>query len=222
MNENNEYRHSRGVLRGTSMSETTERLPLSEVLRLLASDPERERVSIGDLLHALGDRALGALMFIFAVPNVLPTPPGTSSVIGAPLVFLAAQLALGRDPWLPGFISNRSMSCYDFRALVRRIAPWLIRAEKYLRPRAQGLAAPPMEYVIGFVCFVLAVILVLPIPLGNIPPALAISLMALGVVERDGWWVVAGFAVTVVALAIVSGVLFAMFKTAVFFGQHVF
>lgn len=204
------------------MSETTERLPLSEVLRLLAGDTDRARVSVGDLLHALGDRALGALMFIFALPNVLPTPPGTSSVLGAPLVFLTAQLALGREPWLPAFIRDRSMSCHDFRALVCRVAPWLVRAERYLRPRARVLAVPPMEYVVGLICFILAVILTLPIPLGNIPPALAICLMSLGVVERDGWWVAAGFVVTAIALAIVSGVLFAMFKTAVFFGQHVF
>ena len=204
------------------MNDTTERLPLSDVLRVLANDPGRERISIGDLLEALGDRALGALMFVFAVPNVLPTPPGTSSVLGAPLVFLAAQLALGREPWLPAFISNRSMSCYVLRALVRRIAPWLMRAENILRPRARALAAPPMEYVVGFVCFILAVILVLPIPFGNIPPALAISLMSLGVLERDGWWVAAGFVATVVSVIIVSGVVFAMLKTAQFLGHQIF
>jgi len=204
------------------MSKRTERLPLSDVLRVLANDTSRERISIRDLIDALGDRALAALMFVFALPNVIPTPPGTSSVLGAPLIFLTAQLALGRQPWLPDFICKRSISFYDFRTLVRRIAPWLARAEKLLRPRATGLTAPPMEYVVGLVCFMLSILLALPIPLGNIPPALAICFMALGILEQDGWWIVAGLLTTVIAIAIVSGVLFAMFGAVVFVGHRIF
>ena len=204
------------------MSENGARLPLSGVLRILANDASRERISIRDLVEALGDRALAALMFVFALPNVIPTPPGTSSVLGAPLIFLTAQLALGRSPWLPDFICDRSISFHDFRALVRRIAPWLERAERLLRPRAIRLATPPMEYVVGLICFVLSVILALPIPFGNIPPALAICLMALGILEQDGWWIVAGLITAAIGVAIVSGVLFAMFETALFVGNHVF
>lgn len=68
---------------------------LSVILLKLSTDLLRERISVGDLLRAMGDRAIGALMFIFAFPNVLPTPPGTSTILGAPLIFLAAQLMLG-------------------------------------------------------------------------------------------------------------------------------
>ncbi|MDR3221077.1 MAG: exopolysaccharide biosynthesis protein [Candidatus Accumulibacter sp.] len=197
-------------------------LPLSDILRLLADDASRERIFIRDLVDTLGDRALAALMFIFALPNVFPTPPGTSAVLGAPLVFLTAQLALGRKLWLPDFVRNRSLSFHDFQILVRRIAPWLARAESLLRPRASCLADPPMEYVIGLICFILSVILALPIPLGNIVPALAICLMALGILEDDGWWIVAGFLAAVIAVAIVSGVFFAMFETTLFLKQWLF
>ncbi|MDZ4160677.1 MAG: exopolysaccharide biosynthesis protein, partial [Burkholderiales bacterium] len=51
-------------------------LPLSVVLFRLAHDTTRNRITIGDLLEALGDRAIGALMFFFAAPNILPVPPG--------------------------------------------------------------------------------------------------------------------------------------------------
>jgi len=115
------------------------------MLHVLAQDESRERIAVGDLLAALGDRALAALLFVFAVPNVLPVPPGTSAVLGAPLVFLAAQLAFGRRPWLPAVIARRTMTRADFAALVRRIGPWLARAERLLRPRWERLALPPME-----------------------------------------------------------------------------
>jgi hypothetical protein len=190
---------------------------LSSILWELSQDAQRERIAISDLLLALGDRATGALMFIFAFPNVLPTPPGTSSILGAPLIFLAAQLMLGRAPWLPAFVANRSMARSNFSSLVKRIVPWLQRAESLLRPRLASLALPPMEHFVGFLSLLLAVLLVLPIPLGNVLPALAISLLALGVLERDGVWVLAGIAVAVAAGSVVYGVLFAMVKAGLYF-----
>jgi hypothetical protein len=189
---------------------------LSAVLDTLARESGRDRISVGELLSALGDRALGALLFIFAVPNVLPVPPGTSAILGAPLVFLAAQLMLGRPPWLPSFVANRSMTHVDFARVVRRVVPWLQRAEKMLRPRLSPLALPPMEYVIGLVCLLLAVVLVLPVPLGNVLPALAISVLSLAVLERDGLWVLAGLGIAVSAGVLVSGVVYAMIKAAVY------
>jgi hypothetical protein len=198
------------------------RTPLSAMLDALARDENKQRIAIGDLLAALGDRALAALLFVFAFPNVLPTPPGTSAILGAPLIFLAAQLAFGRRPWLPALIARRSMSRADFATLIGRVGPWLARAERLLRPRVSRLTLPPMEYLIGVVCLVLALILVLPIPLGNILPALAISLLALGILERDGLWVLAGLATAVAAAAVVSGVVYALVKAGVYFITQVF
>jgi hypothetical protein len=198
------------------------RLSLSSILRLLSADAHRERISIRDLIDALGDRALAALMFVFALPNVFPTPPGTSAVLGVPLIFLTAQIAFGRKLWLPDFICKRTLPFHDFQKLIRRVVPWLERVESLLRPRASCLAYPPMEYVAGLICFILSVILALPIPFGNIPPALAICLIALGILERDGWWVVAGIVTSVVAVGIVLGVFFAVFETASFVGHRFF
>lgn len=189
---------------------------LSAVLLALALRTDRERISIGDLLAALGDRALGALLFIFAFPNVLPVPPGTSTLLGAPLVFLAAQLMLGRTPWLPAFVSRRSLLQADFAALVRRVVPWLQRAERLLRPRFTWAVLPPMEHALGAVILLLSLVLVLPIPLGNMLPALAISLMALAVLERDGLWALAGLFIAVVSAVVVSGVVFALIKAGLF------
>jgi hypothetical protein len=77
------------------------------------------------------------------------------------------------------------------------------------------LVRPPVEYFVGLVCLVLAAVLMLPIPLGNTLPALAISLLALGVLERDGVWIAIGLSASVVAGAVVWGVLWAMVKAVV-------
>jgi Uncharacterized ABC-type transport system, permease components len=185
---------------------------LSEILMRIAADESRERVSVGDLFLAMGDRAFGALMLIFALPNVFPSPPGTSAVTGAPLVFLSAQLMLGHMPWLPAIIADRSMARTDFAGIVTRIRPWLARAELMLKPRLTVLTDGRMDVVTGFVALVLAIILTLPIPLGNILPAIALCLFAFGLLERDGLCVLIGFLVSVFSVTLVAGVLFAIFK----------
>lgn len=192
---------------------------LSDILDAIALDTSRERVSVADLFAALGDRTFGALILIFAIPNVFPTPPGTSAVTGAPLVFLSAQLMLGQSPWLPQVIAKRSMTRADFAAIVTRISPWLARGERMLKPRASYLVYPPAEYVIGFLCLVLAIVLTLPIPLGNILPALSICFFAFAILERDGICSLIGALVFVIAMSVVAGVLFAMVKATLLLFQ---
>jgi hypothetical protein len=189
---------------------------LSEVLADVAGDTSRERVSISDLLSALRDRAAAALLLIFALPNLVPMPPGTSILLGAPLLFLAAQLAVGRKPWLPEFIARRSMQRGQFAVLIGRTAPWLARAQRLMRPRLALLARPPVEYAVGAVCLGMALIVFLPIPLGNMLPALAICMLALGVLERDGIWVIGGLGAAALSLALVWGVVYAAIESATF------
>jgi len=83
-------------------------------------------------------------------------------------------------------------------------------------PQAHDIGGPPAEYLIGAVCFVLAIILFLPIPMGNMPPAVAICLFALAILERDGIWAIIGMGAAIAAIAVVWGVLFALFEGGVF------
>ena len=189
---------------------------LSAILTAIAKGQERERISIADLLHALEHRAIGALMFIFAVPNAIPVPPGVSAVLGAPLIFLSFQLMLGQRPWLPKIITDRSLSRVDFEKVVDLAAPWLAKAERLMRPRYQFLAKSPAEYLAGLVCLILSIILFLPIPLGNMLPAFTICVLALGVLERDGVWIAIGHALAIVAVVIVWGVVIALAWGALF------
>lgn len=189
---------------------------LSAILTAIAKGQHRERISIADLLHALEHRAIGALMFIFAVPNAIPVPPGVSAVLGAPLIFLSFQLMIGRRPWLPRIITDRSLSRVDFEKVVDLAAPWLAKAERLMRPRFEFLAKPPAEYLVGAVCLLLSIILFLPIPLGNMLPAFTICVLALGVLERDGVWIGIGLFCAAAAVVIVWGVMLALLWGALF------
>lgn len=189
---------------------------LSATLHALASDVSRERISIRDIFGAMGDRAFGALMLIFALPNVLPTPPGTSVILGAPLIFLTAQLTFGLSPWLPAFIAERSISRKDFGTITEKITPWLGRAEKMLKPRLTSLVHPPIENLIGLVCLLLAVTLTLPVPLGNMLPALGICLFSFAILERDGVFAILGLVASAVSVLVVGSLVYAAIKTLIF------
>jgi hypothetical protein len=195
---------------------------LSALLAEIAEGPEDDRISIGDLLAALKRRALGALIFIFAVPVALPLPPGVSTVFGAPLLFLTAQLMLGMKPWLPKFITNRSLKRGEFKRIISAVAPWLHRAESVMRPRLSFVGQRPFVYLLGLMCLILSIILFLPIPLGNMLPALAVAIISLGLLARDGLWMLIGLAVGVLAIVIVWGVLWAMIFAALFVVGNVF
>lgn len=189
---------------------------LSAILTAVAEAQGNDRISIGDLLEALRHRALGALMFIFAAPTALPMPPGVSAIVGAPLLFLAVQLMLGMKPWLPKFITDRSLSRVDFQRVISVIAPWLARAEKIMRPRLTFLAHRPFVYLLGLTCLMLSLVLFLPIPLGNMLPSVAICIIALGLLERDGVWILVGLITAAVSVVVVWGVLWAMVFAALY------
>ncbi|WPG41377.1 exopolysaccharide biosynthesis protein [Variovorax sp. EBFNA2] len=62
----------------------------------LVRDTGRARVRVGDIVAAAGEGGLAAAILIFALSNALPSLPGMSSVLGAPLLVFAAQMLLGR------------------------------------------------------------------------------------------------------------------------------
>lgn len=179
----------------------------STVLRLLGEEPE-ERISFTKLTETFGDRVFGALMFIFAIPNILPLPPGSSSVLGAPLLLIAAQLAVGRRTlWLPKQLRERSIARDDFKNLIGRTLPYLRWTERLLAPRLLIMFGPLGDRLIGIACLILAIILFLPIPFGNMLPGVAISFFSLALLQRDGIAALVGWlasALSIGVLALVS------------------
>lgn len=177
---------------------------VSEILAGIAAQ-EHETVSVSDVTHAFGDRAFGALMFVFAAPLALPMPPGVSAILGAPLLFITVQWMIGRNHlWLPSVIANRTMSRTDYVGLMGKLTPYLAWLERRLRRRITFLYGPVINRLTGLFCVILALIVFLPIPLGNMAPSFAIAAFALGLAERDGVAALVGWATGLASLAILA------------------
>ena len=199
-----------------------QRRRLSEILTDLASDSSRERIGMSDLLNIMPGRTTAALVLVFSAPNALPMPPGVSGILGLPLIYLTAQMMLGQKPWLPKVISDRSITRADFATMVDRAAPVLARTERLLRLRWPLVVHPRVEPLIGALCLVLACVIALPIPLGNMLPAIAMCVICLGLIERDGLCTAIGILIAVVSLAVVAGVVWAMIKATLFVIMNAF
>jgi hypothetical protein len=118
---------------------------------------------------------------------------------------------LGMSAWLPRIITDRSLSRVDFHRVVTAASPWLARAESIMKPRFEFLARPPAVYAAGFVAFVMALLVLLPIPGANMAPSIAICIIALGLIERDGIWIVLGALVGIISTVVVAGVYWVLF-----------
>jgi hypothetical protein len=195
---------------------------LSEILTDIANDPGREQLAIADLRMAMGDRAFGAIMFLFAVPNTLPVnAPGVSAVLGIPLLFLALQLTLGFGvPWLPARIAHATVTRARFARVMNKVVPWLRRAERLSRPRWTWLATGLAERVIGLACVVLSIVLILPVPFGNMGPALAICALCFALMQHDGKATLTGLLTGGLALALAWGVILAIVKAVSLLFRH--
>lgn len=177
----------------------------SEVLRRLAHEGGEE-LGVDELIGAFGDRAFGGVMFVFALISALPLPPGSTTITGVPLVLMAAQLALGREQlWLPRRVRDASVSRRNFAKGLDRAMPVLRFAERLTRPRLSVLVGQRGQQAVGAGALILAVVLALPIPLGNIAPAISIALLSLGVMQRDGLAVIAGWIGAITSAAILIG-----------------
>jgi hypothetical protein len=181
---------------------------LSQLLRNL-SLTAGPRITLRDLAVAMEDRSFGAFLVIFALPNLIPLPPGATFILGLPLIFVAWQMLVSRHTriWLPKRMGDYAFENATFFVFVNRISPWLQRAETLIKPRGWFLGGRLAERVIGLLALILAVVIFLPIPFGNWLPAFALAVIGFAHMERDGLGLVAGALIGVASLVVAGAVI---------------
>lgn len=180
-------------------------LPLSQLLAQIVQEHRGDRLTLSQLAALLRDRAWGGLLLIFAAINVLPLPPGATTITGIPLLILTAQLAAGKSsPWFPRKIDQRGITKDEIARLIGKMVPLERRIERVLKPRLCALTNHRAARVMGVVSFLLSVILWLPIPLGNHAPAVSMTLFALALIYRDGVLAILGAVATLFSIALLG------------------
>jgi hypothetical protein len=193
-------------------------ISLSQLLTDFAANLNAERVSVRDIIDSLGHRSFGFTLLIFALPNSLPILgiPGVSTITGLPLLLIALQMSLRHHRvYMPHWIAKQSLATDSFRNIIERVTPWIKRVEKLLKPRLDFLTHKAAEPWLGAVCVSLAALLILPIPLGNLLPGLSILLIALGLIEKDGLFVLAGLILAVTSWIYLRGLIWVFVEVVI-------
>lgn len=170
----------------------------AELADLLARFGTRP-VTLREVILALRGRAYTLLIILLALPFLTPLPlPGLSTPFGLAIAFIALRLALGQRPWLPKRYQRKVLPA-GFFARVFGLAERLIRIiESFLRPRWPLISAPGavlQVHALFILIAALVLLLPLPIPFSNTFPAWAILLLAAGMLERDGLFILLGYLV---------------------------
>jgi hypothetical protein len=168
------------------------------VLNVLAGVSPRP--SLGELSDRLRAAGLGLAMLVLGIATLVP---GVAFLFGGALAVVGAAHALGRDGlWLPQALRRRRVDRDALRDACLRFLPMLSPLTRWLRPRRPGLLQGPWRVAAGAACAANGVLILLPIPFGNLPPSLAVILLAQGIAAADGLAVLAGLAITLMALAV--------------------
>lgn len=179
--------------------------PFSQVIEDIGAknDP---KLYIGELINAFGERGFGATLLFFGLLNmVFGAVPGTTTVLGAPMLLIGVQLVTRRDQlWMPRWLLARSIERATYREAVAKVLSPLRKVERLARPRLEVMTNELSEILIGAAIVLIAAVLMLPIPGGNFVPSFIMSMFGFGLLQRDGLAVLVGWAA--VALVAMGGV----------------
>lgn len=160
-------------------------------------------ISFKQIVGSLGARSFGLAILIFSVPMILPMPPGIPMAAGFVIAIFGVQLVMGHSHlWLPQWLNQKTIDRDVLRkaySLAERYLGWMFRLARPRLPQLTGVLARRLS---GFIFLTLGVLMILPIPIiGNILPAFACTVLALGLTDRDGLIYVIGIMIAGIAIS---------------------
>ena len=172
---------------------------------------EGRTITLKQLLEIVGEHGLLFLCALLTIPFLIPVSiPGVSTVFGAAIILIAVGITMNRMPWLPQRLTEREFDAERLTDILRRGAGIVARVERWISPRMTAMTeGAAISRINGLAMIFAGVLLMAPlglIPFSNTLPAFAILLLAIGIAQRDGLVVLAGYGM-IVATLVYFGVL---------------
>lgn len=166
-------------------------------------------VTLREILALVGEQGLLLMCAVLTVPFLLPVSiPGVSTVFGLAIILISIGIAMNRAPWLPRRIMDRPIDAGKLVPTLRKGADLVRRIEAVIHPRLTGLTGSGAVNLFNGLMLILGgVLLMFPlglVPFSNTLPAFAILFLCIGMSQRDGLFVIAGYAMTVATIVYFS------------------
>jgi hypothetical protein len=177
---------------------------LHERLQAAAEALDGERTTLSELAAAHGPAARGSLLVLLAAPCVLPVA-GVGTVLGFGMLALALALWRGDAQFhLPPRLAGLSLSTESAQRVLASLARFYRLAGRWSRERWAHLLRPAQRHWLAAKLAFMAFLIILPMPLGNVLPAISVALLGLGLAFRDGMAVFASTLAAVLATVYAS------------------
>jgi len=170
---------------------------LSHLLTSIINDIHGDTITLRKLLERCGREGMLLVCAIACLPFLIPVSiPGVSTVFGAAIVLLSTALFLDRLPWLPQRILDKNLDANKLKPVLHKGVGMVGKLDRWLQPRWSGLTTSPMQRFNSAVLVFGGLLLMAPlglIPFSNTVPAVGILLLTVGMMQRDGVFVLLGY-----------------------------
>ena len=183
--------------------------PFDDILDDLDRHGGDGEVSVGTIQREIGEKALGAFLFLPAILEISPLGgvPGVPSFLAAIIAIVAVQVLIGRHRlWLPGFVERAHVSGSKLCTAVRYLRGPARFIDRFFHDRLRALTTAPFDRIVALVC--LALTLTVPplelIPFATTIPMATIALLGLALLFDDGLLVIAGLTLALGGMGLVA------------------
>ncbi|WP_331372942.1 exopolysaccharide biosynthesis protein [Sinorhizobium chiapasense] len=171
---------------------------LSDTLNDMIASIRGNTITLRELMIGIGEHGFLLLCALLTLPFLIPVSiPGVSTVFGAAIILISLAITLNRLPWLPQRILDRQIETEKLVPTLKKGAALVSKLDRFVRPRLHFLTQGAfMSRFNGLMIMAGGVLLMFPlglIPLSNTLPGIAILLLSLGIIQRDGLMVAAGY-----------------------------
>jgi len=191
--------------RGMSIRFQDTSLGLSDTLRAVRAQVSGESITLAALLGLIGEQGLLLFVMFLMVPFLLPVSiPGMSTVFSLVVILVGAGVVMNRIPWLPPRLLAHAIAVERLMPALDKAIGLTTRIERVIRPRWSALThGATLNRWNGMMIILSGVLLLMPfvmVPFSNTLPGLAVLLLAAGMIQRDGLFVLMGYLMVLVTL----------------------
>ncbi len=167
-------------------------------------------VSVGDIIHVVGDRSFAPLLMLVGMLLVSPLSgvPTFPSMVACVVLLVTSQMLYGRKHfWLPARLLNVQVPCEK----LQKALCWLQRpaafVDRITMPRMTVLVRGPSIYIIAVICLAIACVLPLMelILFSSSVAGAVLVLFGVALVTRDGLLALFGYSATVITIWMIVG-----------------
>lgn len=176
---------------------------VTRLLRRLADDGGDRGLTLREIRDRMDERAYGLLILLLSIPCLVPGLYGVPQVVGVIIILVAAQLLVGREePWLPRWMLDLRARGSWLKAMADFAESKLSWIDRLSRPRLTRFADGPGEKLAAV--FMILATLTIVLPMTNTIPSIALALLSVGLIQRDGLFVIAGATVATAWLTLLG------------------